>query len=69
MACLRGSAERARLLEIAAEVAETGGHRFVLLDGEAGAFSAALSPRLKLGSGSGEELEDHACRLAKAPHV
>jgi len=42
---------------------------FVLLDGEASAFSAALSPRLKLGSGSGEELEDHACRLAGAPHV
>lgn len=38
---------------------------FILLDGKAGALSATLSPRIKLGSGSGEELEDHACRIAR----
>jgi eukaryotic-like serine/threonine-protein kinase len=34
--------ERTRLLEIAAEVAEAGGHRFVLLDGEAGVGKSRL---------------------------
>lgn len=38
---------------------------FFLLDGKAGALSTTLSPRIKLGSGSGEELEDHACRIAQ----
>ncbi|MGI4746572.1 MAG: CDP-diacylglycerol diphosphatase [Janthinobacterium lividum] len=38
---------------------------FILLDGKAGALSTTLSPRIKLGSGSGEELEDHACRIAQ----
>ncbi len=37
---------------------------FVLLDGEAGPLAALLGPRIALGSGSGEELQDHACRIA-----
>ena len=37
---------------------------FVLLDGEAGPLGAMLSPWIRLGSGSGEELQDHACRIA-----
>jgi eukaryotic-like serine/threonine-protein kinase len=37
------TAERTRLLEIAAEVAEVGGHRFVLLDGEAGVGKSRLA--------------------------
>ncbi len=42
---------------------------FVLLDGMAGPLSAALplGIRLGIGSGSGEELEDHACRIALPP--
>ena len=38
---------------------------FILLDGKASALSTTLSPRIKLGSGSGEELEDHTCRIAQ----
>lgn len=38
---------------------------FILLDGKAGALSTTLSPSIKLGSGSGEELEDHSCRIAQ----
>ncbi|WP_204259534.1 CDP-diacylglycerol diphosphatase [Lichenicola cladoniae] len=38
---------------------------FILLDGRAGALSTTLSPRIKLGPGSGEELEDHSCRIAQ----
>jgi CDP-diacylglycerol pyrophosphatase len=37
---------------------------FFLLDGKAPAFAIALSPWVKLGFGSGEELEDHGCQLA-----
>lgn len=37
---------------------------FILLDGKAGPLSTTLSPHIKLGSGSGEELEDHTCRIA-----
>lgn len=40
---------------------------FVLLDGKAGALAVALSSRIKLGAGSGEELEDHSCRIAATP--
>jgi CDP-diacylglycerol pyrophosphatase len=38
---------------------------FILLDGEAPTFAIVLSPWIKLGLGSGEELEDHLCRVAK----
>lgn len=38
---------------------------FILLDGQAPAYAVALSPFLKLGFGSGEELEDHNCQIAK----
>ena len=37
---------------------------FILLDGKAPALAVALSPFVKLGFGSGEELEDHGCQLA-----
>jgi CDP-diacylglycerol pyrophosphatase len=37
---------------------------FILLDGKAPAFAVALSPWVKLGFGSGEELEDHGCQVA-----
>lgn len=37
---------------------------FILLDGKIPAFAVALSPWVKLGFGSGEELEDHRCQLA-----
>jgi CDP-diacylglycerol pyrophosphatase len=37
---------------------------FILLDGKAPAIAAAVSPWIKLGYGSGEQLEDHACRIA-----
>jgi serine/threonine protein kinase len=37
------AAERTRLLEIAHEVSETGGHRFILLDGDAGVGKSRLA--------------------------
>jgi CDP-diacylglycerol pyrophosphatase len=37
---------------------------FFLLDGKAPGFAVVLSPWLKLGFGSGEELEDHQCLVA-----
>jgi CDP-diacylglycerol pyrophosphatase len=37
---------------------------FILLDGKAPALAVAVAPWLKLGFGSGEELEDHTCRVA-----
>jgi CDP-diacylglycerol pyrophosphatase len=37
---------------------------FILLDGEAPLFAFAVSPWIKLGFGSGEELEDHSCQIA-----
>jgi CDP-diacylglycerol pyrophosphatase len=40
---------------------------FILLDRKAPTFAVAISPWLKLGLGSGEELEDHHCRLANGP--
>ena len=40
---------------------------FVLLDGQASRLSTVLTPRIKLGSGSGEELQDHSCRIADQP--
>ncbi|MBE7213282.1 MAG: CDP-diacylglycerol diphosphatase [Gluconacetobacter diazotrophicus] len=38
---------------------------FILLDATSGPFSVALSPHLKLGAGSGEELQDHSCRIGR----
>lgn len=37
---------------------------FILLDGEAPSLAVAVSPWIKLGFGSGKELEDHSCDLA-----
>ena len=37
---------------------------FVLLDGMSGPLAAVLPAGIKVGSGSGEELEDHECRIA-----
>ena len=41
---------------------------FILLDGQSGPLTVTLTAtditRLKIGPGSGEELEDHACRVA-----
>jgi CDP-diacylglycerol pyrophosphatase len=37
---------------------------FILLDRKAPAFAVALAPWIKLGFGSGEELEDHQCQVA-----
>lgn len=37
---------------------------FILLDGMSAPHSISLTPRLKVGFGSGEELEDHSCRIA-----
>jgi CDP-diacylglycerol pyrophosphatase len=37
---------------------------FVLLDGKVPFIAVALSPWIKLGLGSGEELEDHSCQVA-----
>jgi CDP-diacylglycerol pyrophosphatase len=42
----------------------SGQEGFYLLDGKAPGFAVAISPWLKLGFGSGEELEDHQCVLA-----
>jgi CDP-diacylglycerol pyrophosphatase len=39
---------------------------FFLLDGRAPGFAVVVSPWLKLGFGSGEELEDHQCLLANS---
>lgn len=39
---------------------------FILLDGQAPRFAAALSPLIKVGLGSGEELEDHNCTLVSS---
>ncbi len=41
-----------------------GQNGFILLDGTAPAWAAALSPWIKLGYGSGEQLEDHHCQIA-----
>ncbi len=40
---------------------------FVLLDGTSGPLSVTIPPAIRLGPGSGEELEDHACRIAAGP--
>ena len=40
---------------------------FILLDGQSRALAWLLAPLIKLGSGSGEELQDHGCRIAGAP--
>ena len=37
---------------------------FLLLDGMSGPLPATILPGIRLGPGSGEELEDHACRIA-----
>lgn len=37
---------------------------FILLDGRADAMTGIIGAALGLASGSGEELEDHACRIA-----
>jgi len=37
---------------------------FILLDSQAPYLAAAIAPWLKLGLGSGEELEDHKCHIA-----
>ena len=37
---------------------------FILLDGISNPLSKAPDPKSRLGSGSGEELEDHACQIA-----
>jgi CDP-diacylglycerol pyrophosphatase len=37
---------------------------FILLDGKAPALAIAISSWVKLGFGSGEELEDHSCHIA-----
>jgi CDP-diacylglycerol pyrophosphatase len=37
---------------------------FILLDSKAARWASLLSPWVKLGSGSGEELEDHSCKIA-----
>jgi hypothetical protein len=37
---------------------------FILLDGKAPSLAVAVAPWVKLGFGSGEELEDHTCRVA-----
>jgi CDP-diacylglycerol pyrophosphatase len=37
---------------------------FILLDGKVPFIAVALSPWIKLGLGSGEELEDHSCQVA-----
>jgi CDP-diacylglycerol pyrophosphatase len=38
---------------------------FVLLDGMSGPLSVTLVQHVKLGPGSGEELEDHSCGIAR----
>ncbi len=40
---------------------------FVLLDGMSGPLPAMILPGIRLGPGSGEELEDHGCRIAAGP--
>ncbi|WP_419731223.1 CDP-diacylglycerol diphosphatase [Lichenicola sp.] len=40
---------------------------FILLDGQADATTGIIGSALGLAPGSGEELEDHACRIAAAP--
>ena len=40
---------------------------FILLDGQSSTLASLLAPLIKLGSGSGEELQDHGCRIASAP--
>ncbi len=37
---------------------------FILLDGQASTLSWLASPYLRIASGSGETLQDHACRIA-----
>jgi CDP-diacylglycerol pyrophosphatase len=37
---------------------------FILLDGASSLFADLLSPWIRLGSGSGEELEDHSCKVS-----
>jgi len=39
---------------------------FILLDGKAPDWAVTIAPLIKLGFGSGEELEDHSCRIANA---
>jgi hypothetical protein len=36
----------------------------ILLDGKAQVLAVAISSWVKLGVGSGEEIEDHSCRIA-----
>ncbi len=38
---------------------------FILLDGQASTLAWLLAPFVVIGSGSGEELEDHDCRIAR----
>lgn len=38
---------------------------FILLDSRAPSWAVAVSPWIKLGLGSGEELEDHKCQIAR----
>lgn len=58
-------AEMARHTLVLVGAEQHGQPGFILLDGKASALSTTLSPRIKLGSGSGEELEDHSCRIAQ----
>ena len=37
---------------------------FILLDGQASTLARLLWPSIRLGSGAGEQLQDHACRIA-----
>jgi CDP-diacylglycerol pyrophosphatase len=37
---------------------------FILLDGKAAVLAVAISSWVKMGFGSGKELEDHSCRIA-----
>jgi len=38
---------------------------FILLDGKANPVAVLIAPLIKLGSGSGEELEDHNCQISQ----
>lgn len=58
------SAEMGRHTLVLVGASRHGRPGFILLDGKAGLLSTTLSPAIKLGSGSGEELEDHTCRIA-----
>ncbi len=61
------AAEMGRHTLVLVGATRSGRPGFVLLDGMSGPLSITIPLGIKLGPGSGEELEDHACRIAALP--